>query len=80
LAVCSSATRTADVVSDVISHDAATMCIQDPMFEASDAIHNARNTGVASGAQLELVPEPPAVTVVALIAMPVRSARTSSRA
>src|SRR5262245_31014365 len=49
LAVCSSATSAADVVSDVISQAAATTCIHEPMLDANDATHKARKTLLRSG-------------------------------
>ena len=36
-------------MSDVIAHDAPTVCITVPTFDARLAIHNARNSGTRSG-------------------------------
>src|SRR5262245_35934507 len=49
LAVCNNATSVADAVSDVISQAAATTCIHEPMLDARDATHSARNTLFRSG-------------------------------
>ncbi|GAB2540144.1 hypothetical protein GCM10027167_51200 [Nocardia heshunensis] len=43
------ATSAADPVSVVISHDALTRCIHDPMLDAIDAIHNARKVLMRKG-------------------------------
>ena len=42
VADCTSATSVVDVVSDVMSHTAATFCIHVPMFDTSDAAHSRR--------------------------------------
>jgi len=47
LAVCSSATSAAEVVSEVISQEAATRCIHEPTFDASDASHSPGTRGCA---------------------------------
>src|SRR5262249_41525101 len=52
--VVSSATGTGELVSDVMSHAAATPCISVPIFDARAASHSARKTGRASGPQAEL--------------------------
>ena len=54
VAVCSSATSTAEDVSEVISQAAPTLCIQVPTLDATEAIQSARNTGWASGLHGEL--------------------------
>ena len=51
MAVCTSATSAAEEVSEVISHDAATMCIQVPRLDATDAIQTARKMPTRSGLQ-----------------------------
>ena len=52
-AVCTSATRVAEEVREVISQAAATFCIQVPMLEAKAAIHKALKSGSRSGAHAE---------------------------
>jgi hypothetical protein len=47
------ATIIGEAVSEVISHTAATSCIQVPMFEVSDAIQSARKRGLRSGSQAD---------------------------
>jgi len=44
-AVCTSDTISGDGASEVMSQPAPTSCIQEPMLEASDAIHSARKRG-----------------------------------
>ena len=51
VAVCTSATSAADEVSEVISHEAATMCIHVPRLDATDAIQTARKMPTRSGLQ-----------------------------
>jgi sugar-specific transcriptional regulator TrmB len=53
LAVCTSATRVAEEVKEVISQAAATLCIQVPTLEAKAAIHSALKRGTRSGAHAE---------------------------
>jgi sugar-specific transcriptional regulator TrmB len=53
LAVCTSATRVAEEVREVISQAAATFCIQVPTLEAKAAIHSALKRGTRSGAHAE---------------------------
>src|SRR6185295_15689980 len=47
-------TSRGDVVSDVISHDAATSCIHVPTFDAMDAIQRPRKIARRSGAVVSL--------------------------
>jgi hypothetical protein len=53
--VCMSAIITGDEVSEVMSQAAATSCIQVPTFDASEAIHRARNNGWRNGLQTDTV-------------------------
>jgi hypothetical protein len=53
VAVCTSATRVAEEVREVISQAAATFCIQVPTLEAKAAIHNTLKRGSRSGAHAE---------------------------
>ena len=53
-AVCTSATSTGEVVSEVISQAAATSFIHIEMLAASQVNHNMRNTGSASGARADV--------------------------
>ncbi len=48
-AASSAATTAAAVVSEAISHDAATRCTQEPRLDTRAAIHTARNTGIRRG-------------------------------
>src|SRR6266850_41756 len=52
-AVSTSATRIGEVVSEVISHDSPTSCIQVPTFETTVAIQSARNTELRRGLQAD---------------------------
>src|SRR5512143_3728338 len=63
LAACTSATIRGLGASEVISQPAPTSCIQEPMFDATDAIHNMRNTRLERGAQGETGLGRAAVTV-----------------
>src|SRR5829696_5047089 len=51
VAVCTSATRVGEGVSEVISHAAPTFCIQVPTLAATEAIQRALKTGWRSGPQ-----------------------------
>ena len=53
LAVCMSATKSGDDVSDVISQPTPTVCIQVPMLEATEAIQIERKTAWRNGLQGE---------------------------
>src|SRR4249919_3958260 len=53
VAACTSATTTGEGVREVISHAAPTFCIHVPIFDVSDAIQRARNTGSRSGSHAE---------------------------
>src|SRR5262249_1178747 len=44
-AVSTSATRMGDLVSEIISQDSPTSCIQDPTLDATEAIQSARKIG-----------------------------------
>src|SRR6266581_1752843 len=61
VALCTRATINGDGESEVIAHAAPTFCIQVPMFETSEELQSARNTGCDSGAQADsaVVPSPP---------------------
>ncbi len=77
-AVCTSVTMVAPCPSN--SHCAPTVCIQVPMFDTNWAIHSARNTGRANGAQAE--PDSAAFPVVVLALMlllPGRGVRSVGR-
>ena len=52
-AVSTSATKTGEGVSDVINHASPTSCIHVPMYEATEAIHNARKSDTRSGPQAD---------------------------
>ena len=52
-AVCTKATSTGDVVSEVIIHAAATSFIQTQMLATSVTLHSKRKVGVRRGAQVE---------------------------
>ncbi len=49
MAVCTRAISATEEVRVVISHPTATRCIHVPTYEASEAIHTARKTGIRSG-------------------------------
>src|SRR5262245_31836538 len=48
-AVSSNATKSVDVVREVISHASPTSSIKPPTFEATAAIHSARKSGARKG-------------------------------
>src|SRR5205807_8791738 len=52
-AVSTSATRTGEVVNEVINHDSATSCIHVPMLDTTVTIQSARNTDSLSGLNAE---------------------------
>src|SRR5574344_1665188 len=54
-AVCTSATSTGEVVSEVIIHAAATSFIQTQILATSVTLHSSRKVGVRKGAQVEAV-------------------------
>ena len=53
-AVCTRATSTGEVVSEVIIHAAATSFIQTQMLATSVTLHSKRKVGVRNGAQVEV--------------------------
>src|SRR5229473_564100 len=58
VALCTRATIKGDGESEVMAHAALTFCIHVPMFETSEAIHSARNTGCDSGIQADSAVRP----------------------
>src|SRR5262245_47417428 len=52
-AVSINATKSADVVSEVINHASPTSSIKPPTFEATAAIHSARKSGSRKGAHAD---------------------------
>ena len=61
------------------SHWAPTVCIQVPMFDTNWAIHRARNTGRANGAQAKADRTVPPVVVLALALMVLLPGRSGGR-
>jgi hypothetical protein len=53
VAACTSATISGLGARVVISQPAPTSCIQEPMFDTTDAIHSVRNTRWRSGAHAD---------------------------
>jgi hypothetical protein len=51
VAVCTSATRVGEGDSEVMSHAAATLCIQVPRLAATEAIQRVRKTARRRGSQ-----------------------------
>ena len=54
-AVCISATRIAEFVSDVITQEPPVFCIHDPTLETTDAKKIALNTGFANGSHASAI-------------------------